>query len=89
MMTGVGLSHPCHLFINKGGYQMNFMDDSFTTIEKGIEELKRAVDLRNSMGGEMYYNMLNEDVLRIADKLIGMGADRSKLEGIMGTWQYA
>lgn len=68
---------------------MNFMDDSFTTIEKGIEELKRAVDLRNSMGGAMYYNMLNEDVLRIADKLIGMSADKSKLEGIMGTWQYA
>ena len=68
---------------------MNFMDDSFTTIEKGIEELKRAVDLRNSMGGAMYYNMLNEDVLRIADKLIGMGADKSQLEDIMGTWQYA
>lgn len=32
---------------------MNFMDDSFTTIEKGIEELKRAVDLRNSMGGDV------------------------------------
>lgn len=68
---------------------MNFMDDSFITIEKGIEELKRAVDLRNSMGGAMYYNMLNEDVLRIADKLIDMGADKPKLEGIMGTWQYA
>ena len=68
---------------------MNFMDDSFTTIEKGIEELKRAVDLRNSMGGAMYYNMLNEDVLRIADKLISMGAEKSQLESIMGTWQYA
>lgn len=68
---------------------MNFMDDSFTTIEKGIEELKRAVDLRNSMGGAMYYNILNEDVLRIADKLIGMGAEKSQLESIMGTWQYA
>lgn len=68
---------------------MNFMDDSFTTVEKGIEELKRAVSIRNSMGGAMYYNMLNEDVLRIADKLIEMGADKPQLESIMGTWQYA
>lgn len=68
---------------------MNFMDDSFTTVEKGIEELERAVNIRNSMGGAMYYNMLNEDVLRIADKLINMGADKPQLESIMGTWQYA
>lgn len=68
---------------------MNFMDDSFTTVEKGIEELKRAVSIRNSMGGAMYYNMLNEDVLQIADKLIEMGADKPQLESIMGTWQYA
>lgn len=67
---------------------MNFMSDKFETIEEGIEELEKAVSTRNSMGGAFYYNMLNEDVLRIADKLIDMGADKSQLEDIMKTWQY-
>ncbi|MCM1220661.1 MAG: hypothetical protein NC548_39850 [Lachnospiraceae bacterium] len=67
---------------------MHFGKIDFTTVEEGTKELKRMVNLRNSMGGAMYYNMCNEDVLRIADKLLDIGAVKQDLIDIMGTWEY-
>ena len=62
---------------------MNMLDKDFTTKEDGLNKLKDAVALRNQMGGALYYNILNDDCLEIADKLISMGADKSQLSALL------
>lgn len=63
---------------------MNHLINNFTTIEEGISALKKAVDLRDQMGGAMYYNMLNDDCCEIARKLKSMGANTAELSQILG-----
>lgn len=63
--------------------KMNFEQHEFSTKEEGLEKLKGAVQLRNSMGGAPYWNILNDDCLRMADKLLGMGVSRDTLVGML------
>ena len=65
---------------------MNYlgMNSQFETIEDGIEKLKAGVSIRNQMGGAMYFNILNDDCCKIANKLLRMGADRKTLGEILG-----
>lgn len=62
------------------------LDTEFTTIEEGFEKLKSAVSTRNMMGGAMYYNICEEDCLKIADKLSSVGADKLAIAEI-GGWK--
>jgi hypothetical protein len=50
---------------------MNFLYKflEFTTIKKGRKKLKEAYDLRDKMGGALYYNALNDDCKEISAKL--------------------
>ncbi len=52
--------------------RMNFKEHEFSTKEEGLEKLKKAVRLRNSMSGALYWNIMNDDCLRMADQLMGM-----------------
>lgn len=63
--------------------QMNFKDHEFSTKEEGLEKLKGAVRVRNSMGGAMYWNIMNDDCLAMAEKLMSMGVPRAELEDIL------
>ena len=63
--------------------QMNFREHEFSTKEEGLEKLKDAVRLRNQMGGAMYWNMLNDDCLMMAEKLMGMGVPKADLVDIL------
>ena len=63
--------------------QMNFRDHEFSTKEEGLEKLKRAVRLRNSMGGALYWNIMNDDCLRMANQLWTMGVPRDDLVDIL------
>lgn len=50
---------------------MNFMDhlSHFTTVEDGEQMIIEAKKLRDSMGGDMYYNACNDDVKELEQKL--------------------
>ncbi len=62
---------------------MNFIDKNFKTAEEGKEKLKKAVAIRNKMGGALYWNMLNDDCIEIAYKLKDMGVDTAEINKIM------
>lgn len=62
---------------------MNFVDKNFKTVEEGIKKLKEAVVIRNKMCGAMYWNMLNDDCIEIAQKLKSMGVEISEINKIL------
>ncbi len=62
---------------------MNMLDKDFETIDEGIEKLKGAVSLRNRMGGALYWNILNDDCMEIASKLIGIGGNQSEVRELL------
>lgn len=53
---------------------MNFMRKlyDFTTIEEGKENLEKALSIRDSMGGDLYWNICNADCEEIGRKLADM-----------------
>ena len=57
--------------------QMNYLHKlyNFTTIEEGKENVKKALELRDSMGGNLYWNICNDDYLEIKKKLTDMEAE--------------
>lgn len=50
---------------------MNYLHKhlEFETYEEGIEKLKAAVSIRDSMGGNMYWNIMNDDCCEIANTI--------------------
>ena len=58
------------------------LDTNFNTIEEGLEKLKQSVNIRNKMGGALYWNILNDDCLEIADKLRNMGVEANVIKNI-------
>ena len=63
---------------------MNYLE--FKTTDEGLDNLKKAVSLRDQMGGALYFNIIDGDCLRIADKLTSMGADNNTIAKI-GGWE--
>jgi len=61
-------------------------DTSFTTIEEGFEKLKSAVSTRDNMGGALYFNVCEENCLKIANRLVSIGADKNTIAKI-GGWE--
>jgi|AGTN01.1.fsa_nt_gi hypothetical protein len=62
------------------------LDIDFQTTDEGIEKLKKAVSIRNQMGGALYFNICEEDCLRLADALTAKGVDKDLIAGI-GDWE--
>lgn len=58
------------------------------TIEQGIERLKQTVEVRDKMGGSMYFNIMNDDACQLASQLSMRGADRKMLSEILGTGNF-
>ena len=58
-------------------------DTTFETKEQGLEKLKETVVTRNQMGGALYWNIVNDDCLEIADKLFSMGVSMSEIQEIL------
>lgn len=61
------------------------LDIDFKTPEEGIQKLKSAVNIRNQMGGAMYWQICEDDCLKLADKLSVSGVDK-KLIASIGEW---
>ena len=60
------------------------LDIDFKTAEEGIEKLKKAVAVRNKMGGALYWNICEDDCLKLADRLTAAGADKLAIAAIGG-----
>lgn len=58
---------------------------NFETKEQGLEELKKGVELRNQMGGVLYWNIVNDDCIKMAGKLLDMGVPKAELEAILNS----
>lgn len=55
----------------------------FTTIEQGKENLKQAVEIRDRVGGQLHWALLNADVCEIARKLKKMKAPAREVNAIV------
>ena len=64
---------------------MNLKIFEFETLEQGMEKLKDAVTARNQMGGSLYWNIVNDDCLEIADRLYEMGGDKAEIVKILNS----
>lgn len=58
------------------------------TCAEMTNKLRECVDMRNSMGGAMYWNMLNDDAAQIANRCVALGADREYVGSILGDGNY-
>lgn len=58
----------------------------YETNEQGIEELKKAVGIRNQMGSALYFNILDDECLTLAQDLANNGIDKKTLAEI-GGWE--
>lgn len=63
---------------------MNYLNDNFTTLEQGIEELKKGVSLRDKMGGSLYWNTINDDCCELANKIKELGGNVTEISKILG-----
>jgi hypothetical protein len=52
--------------------------------DQALEELKKKVNIRNQMGGALYYNILNDECCQLANKCTELGCDRKQIESILG-----
>lgn len=57
---------------------------TFNSVDEGKKNLKEAVQIRDKMGGALYFNVLNADVCEIANKVKKLGGDRKELAEIIG-----
>lgn len=55
-----------------------------STPEKVLEELKQKVQLRDQMGGSLYYNVMNDECCQLANKCLSVGCSRSDIDLILG-----
>lgn len=63
--------------------ELNFRQYEFTTEEEGLENLKKAVKLRDRMCGALYWSILNDDCIEIEMRLRGMGVKEETLKSIL------
>ena len=61
------------------------LDIEFSTIDEGKEKLKKAISIRNRMGGAMYYNICNDVCAELANNLLAAGADKKEISTIIGS----
>lgn len=64
----------------------NVCDIEFTSVDEGIQKLKKAVNMRDQMSGAMYFQMCGEDCLCLADELSALGVDKNVIASI-GGWE--
>lgn len=61
------------------------VDEHTATIDELITELRSMVSLRNKMCGAMWYNILNDDAYKIANKLYALEVDQKLIHEILNS----
>lgn len=56
--------------------------------EEVFEQLKKHLDVRDEMGGAMYWNILNDECCEIANRCLALGIDRSEIASLLGEGNY-
>lgn len=56
--------------------------------EELLKELQKAVDIRDSMGGALYWNICNDDCCELAGICLSRGCNRLDLEKILGAGTF-
>lgn len=56
--------------------------------EDALKKLKQTVDIRDSMCGDLYWNVLNDECCQIANKCRTLGIDRDEIASLLGTGNY-
>jgi hypothetical protein len=59
-------------------------DTSVITPEQALDELRKRVNMRNQMGGALYYNILNDECCQLANRCANLGCDKAEVEKILG-----
>ncbi|MDD2564083.1 MAG: hypothetical protein PHU27_07710 [Salinivirgaceae bacterium] len=59
---------------------------TYTTVEEGIKKLRERVNIRDQMGGALYWNVFNDECMCLGDRLIDDGADGNLIAEI-GGWK--
>jgi hypothetical protein len=61
---------------------MNISNADLTSTETEylLDELKRIAGLRDQMGGALYFNVLQEDAVAIANRLLKLGVSRETIK---------
>lgn len=69
---------------------MNYLHENlkFETFEEGLEQLKKAVAIRNKMGGAMFWNIMNDDCCEIANSIRQKFGRREEIGEILGEGNY-
>ena len=62
------------------------LDTKYATTDEGVEKLKKGVSIRNQMGGALYFSVLEDECLMLADRLTADGVDKKKIAEI-GGWE--
>lgn len=68
--------------------KLNYGETNFSTVEDGLKQLEKAVEIRDQMGGAMHWNILNDDCCTIANELVRLGANRQELGDIIGQGNF-
>lgn len=63
----------------------NMLDIKFGSVEEGIEKLKKGISVRDQMGGALYWNVCNDDCLKLAEALKNNGASVALIENILNS----
>lgn len=58
--------------------------DGIETKEQALELLKKQVSLRDTMGGALYWTLVNEDCCEVGDLCVKLGCDRNEIREIIG-----
>jgi len=62
---------------------------SISAPEQALEELRERVQLRDKMGGNLYWNVLNDECCQLANKCLRLGCDTETIDSILGSGTFA
>ncbi len=60
------------------------MSEKNLDFEKDYEELRKKVNLRDQMCGNLYWNIMNDECCELANEISAKGGDKSKISEILG-----
>lgn len=60
------------------------MEDNKKDFEEEYEKLRKKVELRDEMGGALYWNVLNEECCHLANEISAKGGDKKTISKILG-----